>query len=541
MHKIYLGLYCLLFSNLLMASDLYTPQLVLSNKTPGLTIKFPPPVPDAGMPVGPTDATIIDNRFVVLDTYGSRVSFFDSDGTFLKSVSLPQGIQYQNIVRDRDNSLYIFGTDSEHTRVVHIQNEVITEQTVYKTKRHYIDYIIPDDYGLIMMGSEPPSSLKIGELPVAIQDRIDRNCIACEPKSVEGVQVGGLLYHISSGKNPSFFIGKKEIPLKLYKKFELNSYEITQVDPDGTAWINNFIMINNFPLTYIWKVNKLGEILNIYRFASDTESSSTQWPMQRQFIVSNEGKVYGLISDKEHFKFTLLKPLSVEEMKRRAKELDSVLFKKKEVKSKKNQEVSKLQSDDFYSVGCKSRQKAIDDAYDYMDNKVYLSASSINNDTTCPARVIPSYLSGGKAMTYESVSYNWGGFDSIAEFNEKIVTNKMKAGNVNLKNSPLLSCAAGVDCSGYVSRAWGLTSKLGTWDMANVTEEIDWKDMKPGDVYLNPGVHVAMYRMNHFIGKVYIAESNSEKGLVIEQIVPITWLRDQKLLPHRAKINIICN
>lgn len=131
-----------------------------------------------------------------------------------------------------------------------------------------------------------------------------------------------------------------------------------------------------------------------------------------------------------------------------------------------------------------------------MKNKVYLSASSINNDTTCPARVIPSYLSGGKAMTYESVSYNWGGFDSIAEFNNKILTNKMKAGNVNLKNSPLLSCAAEVDCSGYVSRAWGLTSKLGTWDIANVTEEIDWKDMKPGDVYLNPGVHVALYRMN---------------------------------------------
>lgn len=144
-------------------------------------------------------------------------------------------------------------------------------------------------------------------------------------------------------------------------------------------------------------------------------------------------------------------------------------------------------------------------------------------------------------MTYESVSYNWGGFDSIAEFNNKILTNKMKAGNVNLKNSPLLSCAAGVDCSGYVSRAWGLTSKLGTWDIANITEEIDWKDIKPGDVYLNPGVHVALYRMNHLFGKVYIAEANAEKGLVIEQVVPITWLRDQKLLPRRAKSSVICN
>ncbi len=276
MYKKSFGIYCLLFSNVLMASDLYTPQLVLSNKTPGLTIKFPSPVPDAGMPVGPTDATVIDNRFIVLDTYGSGVSFFDSHGALLKKVSLPHDIQFQNIVRDRDNSLYVFGTDSEHTRVVHIQNEVITEQAVYKTARHFINYIIPDDYGLIMMGSEAPSSLKIGDLPVAIQDRIDRDCISCEPKSVEGVQVGGLLYHISPGKNSSFFIGKKEIPLKLYKNFGMNSYEIIQVDQDGTAWIDNSIMLNGPPLTYVWKVNKLGKILSIYRFASDTESSSTQ-------------------------------------------------------------------------------------------------------------------------------------------------------------------------------------------------------------------------------------------------------------------------
>lgn len=543
MYKKSLGLYCLLFSNLLLASDLYTPQLVLSNKTPGLTIKFPPPVQDAGMPVGPTDATVIDNKFVVLDTYGSGVSFFDSHGTLLNRVSLPQGIQFENIVRDRDNSLYVFGTDREHTRVVHIQNEVITEQTDYKTTiKHFIDYIIPDDYGLIMKGAESALHLTLADLPVYFQDRIDRNCISCGQKPVDGIQVGGLLYHISPGKNSSFFIGKKEIPLKLYKKYETNSYEIIQVDPDGTAWIDNFIMLNNLPLYYLWKVNKLGEILSVYRFASDTEPSSTEWPMKREFIVSNDGRVYRLISDKERFKFTLVNPLSVEEMKRRAKELDSALFKKEE-KSKKKEKASKSQSDEFYTVGCKSRSKAIDDAYDYMSNKIYLSTSSIINDATCPNRIIPPYLlkAGGKAQIYDSVSYNWGGFDTIAEFNNKILTNKMKAGNVNDKSNPLLSCAAGVDCSGYVSRAWGMTSKQGTWDIANLTEEIDWNDIKPGDVYLNPGVHVALYRMNHLFGKVYIAEANAEEGRVIEQIVPKSWLRDHKLLPRRVKSNIICN
>lgn len=140
--------------------------------------------------------------------------------------------------------------------------------------------------------------------------------------------------------------------------------------------------------------------------------------------------------------------------------------------------------------------------------------------------------------------YNWGGFDTIAEFNKKILTNKMKAGNVNLKVSPLLSCAAGVDCSGYVSRAWGLTAKLGTWDIASnkTTEEIDWNEMKPGDVYIVPGVHVMLYRMKDdlFGRKVFIAESNSEKGKILEQKVYVTWLKELKFQPRRPKSHIIC-
>lgn len=548
MYKKILGLCCLLFTNILIASDIYAPQLVLSNKTQGLTIHFPPPVPEAGFPLGPTDATVIDKTFVVLDTYGSGVVYFDFNGTLLKRVHLPKDIQFKNIVRDRDNSLFVFGNNKEHTMVIHIQNEVITEQAVYKTTdktmSRYISYILPDDYGLIMMGSGVPSVPKINEVAVPFQDRVDRSCISCQPKPVRGAQIGGLLYRTTFEKKSLFFIGKKEIPLKLYPKFRMNSYEIIQVDQDGTAWIDNLIDVNGSSLTYVWKVNKQGEVLGIHRFASDTESRGTQWPMQRELIVSNDGKVYGLISNKKQFTLAMLIPLSVEEMKRRAKELDSVLFKKKYFKIKKRQETNMLKPEYLHTGGCKSRKKAVDDAYDYMNNKIYLSTSSIKNDTTCPNRTIPPYIlkTGGKAQIYESVSYNWGGFDTIAEFNKKIATNKMKAGNV--AKTPLLSCAAGVDCSGYVSRAWGLTSKLGTGDMASnkVTEEIDWYQMEPGDVYLNPGVHVALFRMKSdmFWRKIYIAESNSENGSVIEQIIPQTWLETQKLLPRRVKSNILC-
>jgi hypothetical protein len=314
----------------LIASELYSPQLVLSNKTQDLTILFPSPGPESGFPLGPTDATVIDKTFVVLDTYGSEVAYFDFNGTLLKRVHLPKNIQFKNIVRDRDNSLFVFGNNTDQTMVVHIQNEVITEQAVYKTKdktiNRYISYILPDDDGLIMMGSDVPSVPKINEVAVPFQDRIDRSCISCQPKPVEGAQVGGLLYQTTFEKNSLFFIGKKEIPLKLYPKFSMNSYEIIQVDQDGTAWIDNLITINGSSLTYVWKVNKPGNVLGIYRFTSDTESRGTQWPMQRELIVSNDGKVYGLTSNKKQFKLAMLTPLSVEEMKLRSKELDSMLF-----------------------------------------------------------------------------------------------------------------------------------------------------------------------------------------------------------------------
>ena len=79
-------------------------------------------------------------------------------------------------------------------------------------------------------------------------------------------------------------------------------------------------------------------------------------------------------------------------------------LKKKEFKSIKTQK----QSEYIHTVGCKSKKKTIDDAYDYMQNKIHLSTSSIKNDATCPKRTIPPYLleTGGKVQTYDSVSYN---------------------------------------------------------------------------------------------------------------------------------------
>lgn len=90
------------------------------------------------------DAAVLDNAFILLDTCSFGVSFFDAQGTLRKRVTLPQGIYFQNIVRDRDNSVYVMGTNGEQTHVVHIQNDVLTEQAVYQKGRLFIHAVIPD-------------------------------------------------------------------------------------------------------------------------------------------------------------------------------------------------------------------------------------------------------------------------------------------------------------------------------------------------------------------------------------------------------------
>jgi hypothetical protein len=208
--------------------------------------------------------------------------------------------------------------------------------------------------------------------------------------------------------------------------------------------------------------------------------------------------------------------------------------------------LTKLTLDELTIGVCRTRDKVIEDAISYLNNNIYLSSSSIKNDSRCPSRVIPPYIVTEKeeSKSYPSVSYNWGGFDTVAEFNKKILTDKMKAGNVNTRQPPLLSCASGVDCSGFISRVWGLTSKLGTYDLAsnNITEEITQTDIKKGDIYVIGGDHVMMYKMKgNFWGTIAVViESSASYGNVVETKYPIKWLEENNFKLRRAKSIIIC-
>jgi hypothetical protein len=105
----------------------------------------------------------------------------------------------------------------------------------------------------------------------------------------------------------------------------------------------------------------------------------------------------------------------------------------------------------------------------------------------------------GKKVT--RIPYKWGGFDSPAVYVQRLSQGNL-AGSVctcrdSSHNDCTVSVATGVDCSGFVSRAWGLASKEGTSSLPSVSTTISrWEQnlglVKAGDALNKSGNHVRL-------------------------------------------------
>ncbi|MBU4022969.1 VWA domain-containing protein, partial [Patescibacteria group bacterium] len=93
------------------------------------------------------------------------------------------------------------------------------------------------------------------------------------------------------------------------------------------------------------------------------------------------------------------------------------------------------------------------------------------------------------------VPYNWGGFSALEDF-EKGVDDNFCAGNSYTIGGKQAG-SVGVDCSGFVSKAWTLKSKKSTSSLPNISKKLDnYDDLKEGDI-LNKRGHVMLH--NRFL------------------------------------------
>jgi cell wall-associated NlpC family hydrolase len=145
---------------------------------------------------------------------------------------------------------------------------------------------------------------------------------------------------------------------------------------------------------------------------------------------------------------------------------------------------------------CKrSRAQIRETAEYYINNTTFLNSANLNGP--CKYRQRPTYL-GTSEGSYISVPYDWGGFDSVLRYNNLIRTvgGVYRAGDRKESNEPknyTADCSRGVDCSGFVSRCWGLAAKEGTASLPNISTVIPASDLQLGDILNKAGKHVVIF------------------------------------------------
>lgn len=95
------------------------------------------------------------------------------------------------------------------------------------------------------------------------------------------------------------------------------------------------------------------------------------------------------------------------------------------------------------------------------------------------------------------MAYKWGGFDTPEIFLKGLKEGK-KAGDiantykVRNDNAAISHESVGIDCSGFISRCWGLPEHVSTKDLPSLCDPVAWEDLRKADILLKPG-HVILF------------------------------------------------
>ncbi|MBI4953465.1 MAG: hypothetical protein HY908_15655 [Myxococcales bacterium] len=139
-------------------------------------------------------------------------------------------------------------------------------------------------------------------------------------------------------------------------------------------------------------------------------------------------------------------------------------------------------------AGAITREEIIGRAKAYAYHPWRCSAANLT--ASCNAAYHSVYPPGD----YLGLPYDWGGYMTLFEFDQEI------AGGYGAGSYPddgVLSCTAGVDCSGFVSKAWA-SGHFSTSTVDQGSSVVALADMRPGDIFNDAGYHMALY--SHTLG-----------------------------------------
>jgi len=188
-----------------------------------------------------------------------------------------------------------------------------------------------------------------------------------------------------------------------------------------------------------------------------------------------------------------------------------------------------------------TRQQVVQTAFAFegVQWKVSQSAYGQDPDMACTGfRRIrrPGYLIGKLGQEVRGIPYCWGCHGSLAAIGAKIASGA-RAGNVCTRNEPQRDLA-GVDCSAFVSAAWGLAQHFTTVAIPSITTQLTnaW-DLQPGDALNKPGSHVMLFLRFTPDRKAEVMEASPGacNGRVCRNVYPLSALLARGYSPVRFR------
>jgi hypothetical protein len=465
---------------------------------------------------GPTSFRIDANgNFVVADSSTNRILTVSVAGVVERDIKIPdaRGIVDMAVGQNGD----IFALD-------------LAQQTIYRLKAGRVvqKTNLPADFRLngltgiaVDQESQPVLELKGGsKLAKPNGEETRTQTIHGKDVSLTAPDLGSSQSDESSGK---MIIGDNQIPIQVPNT--LAGLQLVGVDKSGGVFVSVVEMVS-YPAIRVDETirhydNNL-DLLGIARVPLAERFAYTQ----RGVGVDQDGNVYAMIPREDRLDIVRLS------FKKALKPILQSTELKESEPGILHAHASRLPV--MVPSACsRTRTQMTAAAAEYPNNQTYLTSTNLSG--TCAGRTAPRYL-GTNAGNKVSVPYDWGGFDSVSDY-RSFMSQVYKAGDIN--TAGVESCSKGVDCSGFVSRVWGLTSKYSTTTLPGIsTQLLDVKSLQMGDIVNLYNSHVVIFNgmenggIDAWESTVYGSQDRVVYGYV-------SWTRLSGYVPYRY--NGVCN
>jgi hypothetical protein len=484
---------------------------------------------------GPQAIYVGDNGEVyLLDQVNGRVLQFDPkrNTTETRAYELPSGLQPTDLVVSHGH-IMVWDGDAHALQPTGPENAPVRGLDEVSTRD------LDDEFTLsafAQMGSQKP--LASSEL---LEDANTRSVRSSKGparlrQAIATRGEGPVLVDVASGDHPTFATldvrrkqdGKLLAKLRIAVRDRLGTVEFLEIDKQGRM----FVLAENIPSSdkklaaaFVAQFSLGGRLERIY----DIPLYESMGLSRRFIAVSPDGDVYFLRTRK-----TGVDVIGVGSRIVRNEAVIDTIGPAPAAQGASFKEF-------VAAVRPLNRQQVIQTAFAFEGVQWKLTASAYGRDpdTACSGfhRIRrPAYLIGKLGQEVRGVPYCWGCHGSLVQIGAKLAHGVL-AGNVCTHNEPRTD-VTGVDCSAFVSAAWGLSQHFTTSAIPSITNRIEnaW-DLRPGDALDKPGSHVVLFLgfTNDRKAEVMEAAPGACNGRVCRNVYPLASLLARGFIPVRFR------